>query len=277
MTDKQEAPATSGEAEAQPMRWTGRVATPVRSGMLAGALAAGLLALAGCTALNDATQTPEEAAAEQPATIAAEGAKDEFPNLGEAPSPPQPQLSTEEREKIMADMAADRAAATFSQPIEEAPPVETAAGTDIFATSLVISGDATTSRQQLAGLPAPAGGGPGQLAAIIFFGHGSSDLDARDRSVLRDVAALQQQRGGRLRLVGHSSSRTRNTTPDEHQLANFDMSLARAEAVQEALLSLGVESDVVQAEAVGDAEPVYHEFMPSGEAGNRRVEIFLEN
>jgi len=277
MTDKQEAPVTSGEAEAQPMRWTGRVATPVRSGMLAGALAAGLLALAGCTALNDATQTPEEAAAEQPATIAAEGAKDEFPNLGEAPSPPQPQLSTEEREKIMADMAADRAAATYSQPVEDAPPLETAAGTDIFATSLVISGDATTSRQQLAGLPAPAGGGPGQLAAIIFFSHGSSDLDARDRSVLRDVAALQQQRGGRLRLVGHSSSRTRNTTPDEHQLANFDMSLARAEAVQEALLSLGVESDVVQAEAVGDAEPVYHEFMPSGEAGNRRVEIFLEN
>ena len=26
-----------------------------------------------------------------------------------------------------------------------------------------------------------------------------------------------------------------------------------------------------------DAEPVYHEFLPSGEAGNRRVEIFLEN
>jgi flagellar motor protein MotB len=242
-----------------------------------GALAAGLLALAGCAALNDATQTPEEAAAEQPATVTAEGAKDEFPNLGDAPSPPQPQLSTEEREKIMAEMAADRAAATYSQPVEEAPPLETAAGTDIFATSLIISGDATTSRQQLAGLPAPAGGGPGQLAAIIFFGHGSADLDARDRSVLRDVAALQQQRGGRLRLVGHSSSRTQNSTPDEHQLANFDMSLARAEAVQEALLALGVESDVVQAEAVGDAEPVYHEFMPSGEAGNRRVEIFLEN
>ena len=266
-----------GEAETQRRRWTGRVATPVRSGVLAGALAAGLLALAGCAALKDATQTPEQAAAEQPGTISTEDAKDEFPNLGEVPDPLQSQLSPDEREQIMADMAADRANATFSEPFKAPPPLETAAGTDVFATSLIISGDATTSRQQVAGLPAAAGGGPGQLAAIIFFGHGSSDLDARDRSVLRDVAALQQQRGGQLRLVGHASSRTQNTTPDEHQLANFDMSLARAESVQEALLALGVESDVVQAEAVGDAEPVYHEFMPSGEAGNRRVEIFLEN
>ena len=80
-----------------------------------------------------------------------------------------------------------------------------------------------------------------------------------------------------MRIVGHASSRTQNTTPDEHQLANFDTSLIRAEAVQEALLDLGVPADAMQTEALGDAEPVYHEFMPSGEAGNRRVEIFLEN
>ena len=287
MNEMQEAPEASGpEASrkatgvaAGERRWTGRLVSPV----LTGALAAGLLALAGCAALEDATQTPEQAAAEQPAQVSTEGAKDEFPNLAEVPGPPETQLSPEEREQIMADMAADRAQATFSQPpgappAGEAPPLETAAGSDVFATSLIISGDATTTRQQVAGLPAPAGAhGPGQLAAIIFFGHGSADLDARDRSVLRDVAALQRQRGGKLRLVGHASSRTQNTTPDEHQLANFDMSLARAEAVQEELLALGVESEVVQAEAVGDAEPVYHEFMPSGEAGNRRVEIFLEN
>lgn len=248
-------------------------------GRLAGAaLAAGLLALSGCAALNDANTTSEQAAAGQPERVDAGGAKEEFPNLAEVPAAPQPQLSTGEREQIMADMAADRDAATFTGPGNpEAPPLETAAAPDIFATSLVISGDSTATRQQVAGLPAAAGSGPGQLAAIIFFGHGSADLDARDRSVLRDVAALQRQRGTRLRLVGHSSSRTRNATPEEHELANFDMSLARAEAVQDELLALGVAADAVLAEAVGDAEPVYHEFMPSGEAGNRRVEIFLEN
>lgn len=276
MNELQKTPGISGVAGAGWRRWTGGMAAPLSSRVLAGALAAGLLALSGCAALKESTQSPEQAAAEQPATISTEGAKDEFPNLAEVPDAPQPQLSPEEREEIMADMAADRANATFSQPQGEAPPLETAAGTDVFATSLIISGDATTAREQVAGLPA-GGQGPGQLAAIIFFGHGSSDLDGRDRSVLRDVAELQRQRGGKLRLVGHSSSRTRNTTPDEHQLANFDMSLARAEAVQEELLALGVASEVVQAEAVGDAEPVYHEFMPSGEAGNRRVEIFLEN
>lgn len=278
MNEMQEAPGTPGQSVGEPDRLERRRARRAAPPLLAGALAAALLALGGCAALDDATQTTEQAAAEQPETVATDGAEEEFPNLAEVPDPPQPQHSPDEREEIMADMTADRANATFSQPLEEEAPMETAAGTDVFATSLIISGDATTSRQQVAGLPAPAGGqGPGQLAAIIFFGHGSSDLDGRDRSVLRDVAALQQQRGGKLRLVGHASSRTQNTTPDEHQLANFDMSLARAEAVQEELLALGVESEVVQAEAVGDAEPVYHEFMPSGEAGNRRVEIFLEN
>ena len=200
------------------------------------------LALAACTAVSEMTQSPEQAEAETPQRVTTEGAKDKFPNLSTVPDEAPASLAPEERERIIMEMQQDRERATFSEP----PPLVTAAG-------------------------------GGQLAAIIFFGHGSSDLDARDRSVLRDVAALHQQRGGRLRIVGHASSRTRNTTPDEHQIANFDMSLVRAEAVQAELLALGVAVEAMTAEALGDAEPVYHEFMPSGEAGNRRVEIFLEN
>ncbi len=242
----------------------------------AAALAAAGLALAvlsGCTAIQDATQTPEQAAAERPTQVTAEGAKDTFPNLAEVPSGPRPYTAPEDRERVMAEMAEDRSQATFTEPA----PLETAAPRDPFASSLIIDGDSVSSSDQMAGLPLQTSAGGGQLAAIIFFSHGSSDLDARDRSVLNDVAALYRQRGGSLRIVGHASSRTQNTTPDEHQLANFETSLVRAEAVQEALMALGVPSEAMRAEAVGDAEPVYHEFMPSGEAGNRRVEIFLEN
>jgi flagellar motor protein MotB len=31
------------------------------------------------------------------------------------------------------------------------------------------------------------------------------------------------------------------------------------------------------AEARADNQPVFHEFMPTGEAGNRRAEIYLAN
>jgi outer membrane protein OmpA-like peptidoglycan-associated protein len=234
---------------------------------------AALLALSGCAAVNEATQTPEEAAAEQPQRVTTEGAQDEFPTLAEVPKAPQPYLAPEEREKVLAQMMEDRRQATFTEPA----PLVTAAPSDPYGTSVIISGNEIVSHEQVAGVPLQTGAGGGQLAAIIFFGHGSSDLDERDLSVLRDIAALQQQRGAHLRIVGHSSSRTKNTTPDEHQIANFDMSSARAEAVAEELMTLGVPADVLSTEALGDAEPVYHEFMPSGEAGNRRVEIFLEN
>lgn len=238
----------------------------------AGVVAAALLVLAGCAAVDDATQTSEEAAAEQPQRVTTEGAKDEFPTLGEVPDAAQPYLAPEERERVLQEMMEDRRQATYTEPA----PLVTAAPSDPPGTSVIISGNEIVTREQVAGLPLQTSAG-GQLAAIIFFGHGSSDLDGRDRSILRDLAALRQQRGGRLRVVGHASSRTQNTTPDEHQIANFDMSMARAESVTEELLALGVPADAVQTEALGDAEPVYHEFMPSGEAGNRRVEIFLEN
>jgi flagellar motor protein MotB len=39
---------------------------------------------------------------------------------------------------------------------------------------------------------------------------------------------------------------------------------------------MGVDPALVTTEARSDSEPVYFEFMPTGEAGNRRVEIYLE-
>ncbi|MEO3429859.1 OmpA family protein [Pelagibius sp. CAU 1746] len=249
------------EANARGARW-----------LPAAAALAAVLVLSGCAAVKDATRSPDEAAAAQPQRVAAEGSQEEFPKLSEVPKAPQPYLAPEEREKVLAQMMEDHRQATFSEPA----PLTTAAPPAAGGTSVIISGNEIVSREQVAGLPLQTSAG-GQLAAIIFFGHGSSELDGRDRSILQDLAALQRQRGGHLRVVGHASSRTQNTTPDEHQIANFDMSLARAESVAEELLALGVPPDAVSAEALGDAEPVYHEFMPSGEAGNRRVEIFLEN
>jgi outer membrane protein OmpA-like peptidoglycan-associated protein len=116
-----------------------------------------------------------------------------------------------------------------------------------------------------------------QLVAVIYFGHSSAQLDASDRGVLREVVALQRQRGGTIRVVGHASAHTAVVDQIKHRLANFEMSLKRANAVAAGLVAAGAARNEVRAEAKGDAQPIFHEFMPTGEAGNRRTEIFLEN
>ncbi len=124
--------------------------------------------------------------------------------------------------------------------------------------------------------PADAEGGPFAPIAV-YFGHGSASLTADDRDQIAEVATLHKERGyGTVRVVGHASSRTSNLPVDKHLMANFDMSMDRANAVAAELMQRGVAPSDLVIEAVGDRAPVYYESMPAGEAGNRRAEIFLE-
>lgn len=125
--------------------------------------------------------------------------------------------------------------------------------------------------------PPAASGTVGGQVAVIYFGHGSAGLDSRDRQVLRDVAGIQRQRGGTLRVVGHASGRAAAKNALRRRLSNFEMSLRRAEAVAEALEDMGVPGERIVVEARSANEPVYQETAPSGEAGNRRAEIFLQS
>lgn len=113
--------------------------------------------------------------------------------------------------------------------------------------------------------------------ATIQFGNGSDALDANDRKILSDVVRLQQQSNGVIRVVGHASQRTQNMEPSQHALTNLRVSERRANKVAQILTQMGVSSDQVLVAAVGDNEPVFLEVMPSGEAGNRRAEIYLSN
>ena len=128
-------------------------------------------------------------------------------------------------------------------------------------------------------LPGQAGGPAAAVQqppiAVIFFRAGSAGLSSRDYSVLHDVMLLQQQQGGQLRVIGHASERTETTDYVTHQAINENLSLKRASAVGGALLQMGVPGSAVAISAVGGQGPIFYEFMPTGEAGNRRVEIFL--
>ncbi len=118
---------------------------------------------------------------------------------------------------------------------------------------------------------------PGAIkVATILFPKGSAELDARDRRILGDVFRLHRQRGGKLRVIGHASHRTRNLDPVKHKMVNHRISVARADSVARELIRRGVRADDISVDARADSEPIYYEIMPSGEAGNRRAEVYFE-
>lgn len=113
--------------------------------------------------------------------------------------------------------------------------------------------------------------------ATILFADGSARIGSSDRQIIRQVYNEFRTRGGRIHVIGHASSRTRNLDQTSHQLANFSISYERARSVAGLLERLGVPSEAIVMTAMSDQEPSYFEVMPAGEAGNRRVEIFFEN
>ena len=120
-----------------------------------------------------------------------------------------------------------------------------------------------------------AGSGSVRVATILFD-DGSTSLGNQETGILQQVAELHRRRGGTVRVVGHASSRTRNMEPDRHRSVNYRLSVERASAVARELAKLGVPGDMIVVSAMADEEPVYHEVMPSGEAGNRRAEIYID-
>jgi flagellar motor protein MotB len=112
--------------------------------------------------------------------------------------------------------------------------------------------------------------------ATILFPNGSSKVGKKDRRVLRKVISEYRKVVGRLRIVGHASRRSATNDPILHKMTNFQVSAARAERVAKELLKMGVRADKLFVGSVSDRDPRYYEYMPSGEAGNRRAEIFID-
>ena len=110
----------------------------------------------------------------------------------------------------------------------------------------------------------------------ILFANGSAKIAGKYAKTLRAIVDMQKQRGGTIRVIGHASSRTRDIKPLGHQLANFRISLDRAKAVASQLVRYGAPPGSITVSGVADNQPIYHEFMPLGEAGNRRAEIYLD-
>lgn len=215
----------------------------------------------------------QEILAERAAAAAAAGQSKppQAPAAAPQPSAPQPSApaastepEAETRTRTVADIYREQLARSAS-------PVATR--------SAEPAPSATSGRDEQQDTAAPAvsdKAGISYLAATILFGHGSTALDPAERDTLRKIAADYRKTGGTLRIVGHASSRTTDMRPLQHQLANFQVSVSRAETVAQELARLGVFRNAMQVSGVGDSQPIYYEVMPAGESGNRRVEIFVD-
>ncbi|MBT5458236.1 MAG: OmpA family protein, partial [Rhodospirillaceae bacterium] len=136
------------------------------------------------------------------------------------------------------------------------------------------AGQNTAPLQQFAALPPqatqPSGLTPTDLSApmvTIRFATGSARIGARDRRAIQKVFQAHRSQGGRIHILGHASSRTRNMNRVQHQLANFQVSYDRAKAVADQLIRLGVDPSAIVVNAMSDQVPAFFEVMPAGEAG----------
>ena len=153
-----------------------------------------------------------------------------------------------------------------------APPVQSAARPVPPAPSPVARPSAP------APAPAPAfASGQSVQVATIYFQDGSTKLQVNDQAVLREIAAAQRQSGSAVRVVGHASGRVNAFDPSRRHMINYQISLDRAHAVAAALLSLGVPVGKLQVEGKGDTAPKYAEYSTTGEAANRRTELYFLN
>lgn len=107
-------------------------------------------------------------------------------------------------------------------------------------------------------------------ATDLAFAPGTAELPASARPALAEIADfLGRHPGQRVLLRGH-------TDATGTAAANLALSQARAAAVRDALVELGVAPERLRSEGVGAAEPIADNASTDGRRRNRRVDILLE-
>jgi len=103
----------------------------------------------------------------------------------------------------------------------------------------------------------------------VRFATGSATIDRGNEDLLQRLARTARSCSGDLVVVGHTDSRG---AADANQV----LSLARAQAVADALAQLGIESNRVSARGVGESNPIAENDTPEGRARNRRIVITVD-
>jgi len=111
--------------------------------------------------------------------------------------------------------------------------------------------------------------------AVIQFARADRELDERAIDVLSQVAAYAQQSRASVWLFGYASQKIELAAGGSARLASRKLAADRVKTVAIVLIKAGVPADRIELVSRGALDPLYIESAPTGEAGNRRVEIYL--
>ena len=107
-------------------------------------------------------------------------------------------------------------------------------------------------------------------SASVRFRTGSAMIDSGNEALLDRLATQADRCPGNLVIEGHTDSQGDN-------YANQILSMARASAVRDALIELGVDARRVTARGLGETVPIADNATPEGRARNRRIAILAND
>lgn len=109
------------------------------------------------------------------------------------------------------------------------------------------------------------------LSGAVIFASGQAELLPSARNKLSEVAAALAagNRDSKIVVEGHTDAVGSEET-------NRKLSLERATAVRDALVSNGVSSERISVEGFGESRPIADNGSQAGRANNRRVEIVVQ-
>lgn len=112
-----------------------------------------------------------------------------------------------------------------------------------------------------------------EINNLLVFQSGRAEIEPGFGPIAADIAAALEPEPGPIRIVGH----TDNIKPRKSSAfkSNFDLSVARAKAVEAMMAPRFSQPSRITVEGKGEDEPIADNATPEGRAQNRRVDVMI--
>jgi outer membrane protein OmpA-like peptidoglycan-associated protein len=129
-------------------------------------------------------------------------------------------------------------------------------------------------------IPADVDGLRGTIEGLLYADGETAVRDSAQKSLENIKKVMDAHPSLKIVLVGHTDDQEAKAfaepgKPVDMDSLNTDLARARAEAVRQALIALGVSQGRIVVDGVGAEEPVADNSTPKGRLANRRVELKL--
>lgn len=112
-----------------------------------------------------------------------------------------------------------------------------------------------------------------EINNVLLFQSGRAEVNPEFQPIAADIAAALEPEPGPISIVGH----TDNVKPRKSSAfkSNFDLSVARAKAVEAMMAPHFIDPSRIVVEGKGEDEPIADNATPEGRAQNRRVDVMI--